>query len=279
VRQPAWPNVIPRWVGIAVLSGALTGTIFLVAQLTRNWTIVPAAALIGAMTGPLAFLVWLDDRSRVGRSVAPDALFITWLVGGGVAVVFVGVFESRYLYHPGPGSTVWIAAVEGTAKVLVPLAVCAVAPQYRTIERALALALVSAAGFAVLESLAYAVAAYGESVQAVRRVLIVRSAITPFVHLPWTTIAVIVAARAWQQRGRVTLSPKALWGIGLAIALHATWNLGIVEEGWWHLLVVPTAAVTFTVMYHLVAGVYYDGPYVAPKDHAHRHEHHHRRDR
>jgi RsiW-degrading membrane proteinase PrsW (M82 family) len=272
VRQFAWAKVIPRWIGIAVLTAGLTGAILLVAQLTKNWTIVPAAAFIGAMSGPLVFLVWLDDRARIGRSVAPDELFITWLVGGGVAVIFAGIFESHFVYHPGFGF-LWIAAIEGTAKILVPLVACSLVPKYRSLEPALALALVSAAGFAVMESLSFAVAAYGESVQDVRQVLIERAVITPFAHLPWTAMAVIVAARVWQERQRITLTPQALWGFALAIVLHALWNEAVVAHGWAHLFIVPVAITTFAVMYHLVSGVYYDGPYIIPKDYAARHHH------
>ena len=273
IQRPKWIDAIPRWVGAAVLTAGLTGAILLTAQLTKNWTIVPAAMFIGAMTGPLVFLVWLDGRTRIGRSVAPDVLFIVWLVGGGVAMIFVGIFESDYLYHARFVGYVWYSAIEATAKLLVPIAICTVLPKYRTLEHALALALVSAAGFATMESLSYAISAYDESVQAVRSSLIERSLITPFGHLPWTTMAVIVAVRAWQKRGRITLSPKALWGFGLAITLHATWNAAVVERGWWHLLVIPTAVITFAVMYHLVSGVYYDGPYVIPKDYAAQHHH------
>jgi RsiW-degrading membrane proteinase PrsW (M82 family) len=256
-----------------VLTTGLTAAILLAARLTHNWTIVPAVMFIGAMIGPLAFLVWLDDRTRIGRSVAPDVLFVTWLVGGGVAMVVVGIFEAQYLYNAGVFAFVWFSATEGTAKIVVPVTICSVVPKYRTLEHALALALVSAAGFAVLESLSYAIYAYDESVQAVRDSLIERSLITPFGHLPWTTMAVVVAVRARQKRGRITLSPKALWGFGRAITLHATWNAAVVQQGWWHVLVIPTAAITFGVMYHLGSGVYYDGPYAIPTERAHPHHH------
>ena len=59
----------------------------------------------------------------------------------------------------------------------------------------------------------------------------------------------------------------------LAAMLHATWNAAIVEGGSWHLLLIPIAIITFAVMYHLVSGVYYDGPYVIPKDYAAQHHH------
>jgi RsiW-degrading membrane proteinase PrsW (M82 family) len=252
-----------------VLTGGLTGLILLVARISSNSTMLPPAALIGAMAGPLAFLVWLDDRARVGRSVEPDVLLLVWLIGGGVAVLIAGISEHDIVHHQ-VGASLWVAATEETAKVVVPLVVCGLVPRYRTVERALALALVSSAGFAVLESLTYASFAYRESIKAVRDVLIERTVATPFVHLPWTAIAVIVAARVWHRHQRITLSPAALWGFALAIVLHATWNGAIATGGWWHLLVIPTAVVTFAVMYRLVSGVHYDGPYAIPADHAPR---------
>jgi protease PrsW len=259
--------VVPRWLLAALLLAVLTGTTLLVAEFTRNWSIVPAAIFLGAMTGPLAFAVWVTDRTRVGRAVAPDVLFITFLVGGGVATIFVGIFESAFLYRPATPGWLWIGFVEEIAKFLVPVAICTAAPKYRSVEQALALALVSAGGFAVMESVAYAISALDQSVDAARNLLLERSLVTPFGHLPWTAIAVIVGARVWQRRQRIVLTPSALWGLGLAVILHTAWNAALVEQGWWHLLVIPIGAVTFGVMYHLVSTVYYDGPYIAPKEH------------
>ena len=122
--------------------GRALGLTLLVAKLTRNWSIVAAAVFTGAMAGPLAFAVWLTDRTRIGRSVAPDVLFVTFVVGGCVASIFAGVFVSDFFYRPDTPGWLWISLVEEIAKVLVPLALCGLVPRYRSVERALALAVV-----------------------------------------------------------------------------------------------------------------------------------------
>jgi RsiW-degrading membrane proteinase PrsW (M82 family) len=253
-----------------LLMAVLAGGTLLTAKLTRNWSIVPAGIFLGAMTGPLAFATWVTDRTRVGRCVSPDVLFLTFLVGGGVGTIFAGIFESRFFYRPTTPGWLWIGLVEETAKFLVPLIICTALPKYRSAEQALALAIVSAAGFAIMESASYAIQSLDQSVVAARDTLLERTLITPFGHLPWTAIAVIVGARSWQQHKRIVLNPSALWGLGLAIVLHSLWDFVLVQQDWWHLLVVPLAVVTFVVMCHLIAGVFYDGPYIIPAEHGER---------
>lgn len=264
--EPGWRWLVPRWLKAWLLVAGLTGMAFLVAQLTNNWTIVPTAVFLGAMSGPFAFATWVTDRTRVGRSVPPDILFTTLMVGGGIAIVFAGIFESDFFYRPTGGGFLWIGVVEESAKVIVALAVCTLVPKYRSVPQALALAIVTAAGFAVFESMTYALSALDESVRAARRVLIERSLITPFGHLPWTGIAVVVAAKAWQAAGRIRLTPRALWGLGAAIALHTTWNIALVESGLWNLVVPVVALATFVLFRRILAGVFYDGPFVAPAE-------------
>ena len=264
--ERAWRWLVPRWLKAWLLIAALTGIALLVAQLTNNSTVVPTAVFLGALSGPFAFAIWVTDRTRVGRSVAPDVLFTTWLVGGGVAIVFAGIFESDFFYDPTGGGFLWIGVVEESAKVMVPLAICTVVPKYRSVPQALAFAIVAAGGFAVLESMTYALSALDESVRAARHVLFERSLITPFGHLPWTGIAVVVAATEWQAAGRIRLTPKALWGLGAAIALHTMWNIALVGGGWWNLLVPVIAVATFVLFRRILADVYYDGPYVLPAE-------------
>jgi protease PrsW len=223
--QPSrWYEVVPRWLEVALLMAVLSGTALLVAQLTGNWSILPSAIVTGAMAAPLVFAVWIDDRTHIDRSVPPDVLFITFLVGGGAATVIAGIFESDFFYGRVGLGYLWIGLVEETAKVVVPFTICALVPRYRPVPPALALAIVSAGGFAIFESIAYAFNALDQSVEAARHVLYVRSLVTPFCHIPWTAIAVIVAARAWNQKGRVDLRPKALWGFAVAVTFHTIWN-------------------------------------------------------
>lgn len=256
----------PRWLTAGLLLAGLTGMTFLVAELTDNWTIVPTAVFLGAMTGPFAFAIWVTDRTRVGRAVEPDVLFTTWLVGGAFAIVFAGFFESDFFYRPEGWGYLWIGLVEETAKVIPPLAICTLVPKYRSVEQSLAFAIVTAGGFAAFESMTYAVSALDESVGEAHDVLIERSLITPFGHLPWTGLAVIVAATAWHAAARIRLTPKALWGLGTAVALHTMWNVALVKQGWWNLLVPVTAVATFSLFYWTSRGVYYSGAYAVPAE-------------
>jgi RsiW-degrading membrane proteinase PrsW (M82 family) len=265
--EPARRRVIPRWLIAWLLTGALAGTILLVAEVTDNWSIPPSAMFLGAITGPFAFCVWLTDRTRIGRSVAPDVLFTTWLVGGGVAILFAGIFESDFFYRPVGGGYLWIGLVEETAKVVAPFAICTWMPKYRSVPQALALGIATAAGFAVFESMAYAFFALDESIREAHDVLVERSIITPFGHLPWTGLAVIVAAREWDAAGRIRLTPKALWGLGVAIVLHTMWNLALIERGWWYVLVPVIAVATFGLFFRVLTGVYYSGGYAVPPEH------------
>jgi RsiW-degrading membrane proteinase PrsW (M82 family) len=269
-RVAAWRSFVPRWFWAGLLMAALAGGTLLTATITRNWSIVPAGIFLGALTGPLAFCTWVTDRTRIGRSVSPDVLLLTFLVSAGVGTTFAGIFESRFFYQPTSWGWLWIAVVEETAKFLVPLAICTALPKYRSVEQALALAIVAAAGFAVMESAAYAISSLDQSVVAARDTLLERTLVTPFGHLPWTAIAVIVAARSWSGHQRIVLSPAALWGLGLAIALHTLWDLVLVHQDWWHLFVLAIGSVTFVVLCALIADVYYDGPYVVPGEHGER---------
>jgi RsiW-degrading membrane proteinase PrsW (M82 family) len=253
------------WVGLLI--GVLSGATFLVAELSDNWTVAPTGVFLGAMAGPFAFAVWLTDRTRVGRSVPPDLLFVTWLGGGGFAILFTGFFESEFFRRGGGQGYLWVGLVEETAKLIVPLAVCAVVPRCRSVEQALALAVATAAGFAAFESMTFALYALDESGRAARRVLLERTFVTPFGHLPWTGIAVVVAATAWRAAGRVRLTPAALWGFGAAVVLHTSWNIVLVNRGWWSVLIPVIAAITATLFLREVHGVYYDGPYAIPADH------------
>lgn len=263
----AWRWLVPRWLKAGLLIGTLSGVALLVAQLTDNWTVIPTAVFLGALAGPFAFAIWVTDRTRIGRSVAPDVLFTTWLIGGGIAIVFAGIFESDYFYQPVGWGFLWIGVVEESAKVIVPLTLCAFVAKYRSVPQALAFAIVTAAGFAVFESMTYALSALDESVRAARNVLFERSLITPFGHLPWTGIAVVVAAREWQAAGRIRLTPKALWGLGAAIALHTSWNIALVGRGWWNLFVPVIGAATFVLFFRILADVFYDGPNIAAAEH------------
>ena len=260
--------LFPRWLKGGLLLAALCAVTFLVAEVSGNWTIAPTAVFLGSMAGPFALAIWITDRTRVGRSVPSDVLFTTFLVGGGVAILFTGFFESAFFYPAAGRGYLWIGLVEETSKVITALVICTAVPKYRSVEQALAFAIVTAGGFAAFESMTYALYALDDdSARAARRVLLERTFITPFGHLPWTCIAVVVAATAWQAAHRILLTPRALWGLAAAIVLHTSWNFVLVEGGWWSLVVPIVAAATFLLFRRVIAGVYYDGPTALAAEH------------
>ena len=261
-----WP--VPRWLKAGLLVGVLAGATFAVAELSDNWTIAPTAVLLGALAGPFAFAVWVTDRTRVGRSVPPDVLFVTFLVGGGVAIVFTGFFEADLFYSSTDFGYLWVGFIEETAKVIAPLAICTAVMKYRSVEQALAFAIVTAGGFATFESMTFALFALDDdNARAARRVLLERTFVTPFGHLPWTAIAVVVAARVWQSARRIVITPRALWGLGAAIVLHTFWNVALVKGRWWNVAIPVIAATTLLLFRRVISGVFYAGPYAIPTDH------------
>src|SRR5262245_58573303 len=92
-------RLVPRWLQAGLLIAVLCGVTFAIAELSNNWTVAPTGVFLGALAGPFAFAIWVTDRTRVGRSVPPDVLFATWLVGAGFAIGFTGFFESHVFYN------------------------------------------------------------------------------------------------------------------------------------------------------------------------------------
>jgi RsiW-degrading membrane proteinase PrsW (M82 family) len=259
---------VPRWLAAWLLLGALSGFTLLIARLTDNWSLTPTAIFVGALSGPIALATWVTDRTRIGASVPPDTLFMTAVVGGGFAILLSGTLEDQFFQKPGVIGFAWVGLVEELAKVAAPLLICAFVVRYRTVERALALAVVAALGFAVLESVTYATAALNHSdIRSAHRLLFQRSVTTAVGHIPWTVIAVSVAATAWYRKGRPSFGPNALWGLVLVMVLHVMWNGSVVAGGWWQLFEPVIGLTTFVVFYSRVSRVRYEGPYVAPDEH------------
>lgn len=266
--EPTESPLVPRWFKVWLLVATVAGALFAVANLNSNETVVPPAVFLGALAGPLAFSTWVTDKTRVGRSVPPDILYVTWIIGGGLGAMFTAIFSTRFFFDPTGTGVLWVGIVEEAAKVATPLGIYIFARKYRSVEQALAFAMVSAAGFAVFESLSYGLAALDLSVSSARNTLLWRSALTPFGHLPWTGLAVVVAVKAWEPDDRPSLSPLAWWGFIAAVGLHTAWNLTLVEGGWLLLITPLVGAIGFWMFFREIRDVFYDGPYAVPAEHA-----------
>jgi RsiW-degrading membrane proteinase PrsW (M82 family) len=266
--RPIQAPLVPRWAKVWLLTMGLGASLLLVAALNGNDTVVPAGIFLAALAGPLAFCTWVTDRTRVGRSVPPDVLLTTLLVGGGIGALFAALFNSRFFFDPTGTGVLWVGPMEEIAKLIVPLGVYVFVRKYRSVEQALAYALVSAAGFAVFESMSYGLEALELSVDDARNVLIARSVLTPFGHLPWTGLAAVVAAKAWEPDDRPHLSLMAGWGLLAAMGLHTAYNLSLVDGGWLLLTWPVVGVASFWLFWHEIRDVFYDGAYAVPAEHA-----------
>jgi RsiW-degrading membrane proteinase PrsW (M82 family) len=266
-RPTSYP-VVPRWAKVWLLTLALGASLLLVAALNDNETVVPGGIFLAALAGPLAFCAWVTDRTRVGRSVAPDVLVAAMIAGGGIGTLFAALFSSRFFFDPTGTGVLWVGPLEEIAKLLVPLAIYLFARKYRSVEQALAYALVSAAGFAVFESMSYGLAALELGVHEARNVLIIRSVLTPFGHLPWTGLAAVVAAKAWEPDDRPRVTLVAAWGLLAAMGLHTAYNLTLVDGGWLLLTWPIVGVASFWLFWRETRDVFYDGAYAVPAEHA-----------
>jgi RsiW-degrading membrane proteinase PrsW (M82 family) len=259
-----WNHRVPRWLIAWLVFASMSGLALLLAQLTHNWTIAPTAAFVGGVSGPVALATWLTDRTGIGRSVRPDLLFMVAVAGGAFAIVAAALFQTQTFVHLNVPEALNVAVTEELAKVTVPILICVALPRYRSPEQAVALAVSTAAGFAAFESMTYALTAADKSLVGARDLLFERSVVTPFGHLPWTVIAVAVAATEWKRRGRVALGPKSRWGLLVAIVLHAAWNTEVGRPGHWVALGVVNGAITFGLFVFCIRDLRYTGPYQEP---------------
>jgi RsiW-degrading membrane proteinase PrsW (M82 family) len=209
-----------------VLAG-LFGYVVLLLELliTRNTTVFPALLLVGALTVPLAVLLWAVTGKYSALAPASTVL-VTVLVGGLVGIVGAGILESVAGAILGRDMVLLVGFIEESVKLLVPLVVLLVAYR-RTVHGGVAIGVAAGAGFAVLETMGYGFnALLGRSggIGAVDATLLLRGVLAPAGHIAWT--GAVCAAIWFLRSGR-----RPVWGvlatIGAylaAIVLHTVWD-------------------------------------------------------
>ncbi|MFE9773409.1 PrsW family glutamic-type intramembrane protease [Streptomyces sp. NPDC005931] len=209
-----------RWMRVWWATMALSLLLAAVAHSTGNSFVLPAAFFYGAAAGPIALLVATQDRTGIAASVPAVTLLGTFLFGGGVAIVLGGFFDALFV-HPLDGPRILrVGFIEEPAKILTVIAVAAIGG-YRTKRSGLALGLATATGFAVMESMAYALATVPKGVFRAETVELVRGLTTPFGHLAWTGFFCAVAFGVWERRGRMVLTLPIAGVFLLVCLLHS----------------------------------------------------------
>jgi protease PrsW len=229
VRRPVprawWRRWLPSWFLVLLTGMVLFGLVDQALVGTGDPLYLPGLILIGSLTVPAAFAVYVSQLKIVGP-VPARVLALSALWGGVLGTVIAGVLETDTARTLGWLPTPLIGLIEESAKLVVPLGVLLVGRRLRRETTGLSVGVAVGVGFAVLETMGYAlvtlVASQG-SVAAMDAVLLQRALLTSVGHAAWTGLA---AAALW--RLRIQHTGRALLGFTatfvLVVTLHAIWD-------------------------------------------------------
>lgn len=214
-----------RWAWLLVLVFGAIGYLLVLGTLllTDNLNYVPSLLLLGSLVVPSSVLVFAANR---GRQRAPTWLVVGVVVSGGIiGTVAAGLVEYDVLQRLGTLPMLAVAAIEESAKLVVPIMVFIVGRVWLPTSGAV-IGIASGMGFASLETMGYglhALLATG-SIFDVDRTLLLRGLLSPAGHIAWTGV---VTAALWRvpQSDRKVRAAVVVAAIFLGVVgLHAVWD-------------------------------------------------------
>lgn len=213
------------WLVVLVVGVVLFELVRRTLMETQKPNFVPSLILLGAVVIPASFLAFVAGR-RVPADVPGIPLVVTALLGGVIGTVVAGTLEYDTLQRLGAVPLLAVAVIEEAAKLVVP-AVLLLSFYRRKSANGLVIGVASGAGFAVLETMGYAMVALIESrgqLAAVDGTLLLRGLFSPAGHMAWTGLTAAAlwhtAARGWSGRAVATLVGTYV----LAVVLHTLWD-------------------------------------------------------
>jgi protease PrsW len=227
-RPAPGPSGLRRhgWLAVLAVGAALFVAVERTLVGTGNPNFVPSAILLGAGITPAAFLAFVYGR-RLAYRVSPAVIAGAALLGGVIGTVAAGTLEYDAQRDLGSLDMAGVGFIEETCKLVVPLAVLALLPRYRTRADGLLIGVAAGAGFAALETMGYAfttlVQTRGNIADTVD-VLLLRGLMSPAGHMAWTGIAAAALFAAAESGWRARRAGWFLAAFGLAVALHALWD-------------------------------------------------------
>jgi protease PrsW len=217
-----------RWAWLAVLIAGL-GLYEVVRQAylnTANANLVPSLLLLGAVTGPATFVVFIYGRDW-HFDVGGATVMAVGFVGGIIGVTAASLLEYHTLVTLGSLPLFAVAVIEEAVKLAAPLAVLLLVPRSRRLANGLLAGVASGAGFAIMETLGYSAVELiqsHENVAEVNTLLLRRGLFSPTTHMAWTGLTATAlwyaASQGWHIRGLAVFA-----AVFLAVSvLHATWD-------------------------------------------------------
>jgi protease PrsW len=217
-----------RWAWLAALIAGLTlYEIVRQAYLnTANANLVPSLLLLGAVTGPATFVVFIYGRDWQ-FDVGGATVMAVGFVGGIIGVTAASLLEYHTLVTLGSLPLIAVAVIEEAVKLAAPLAVLLLRRSRRPVNGML-VGVASGAGFAIMETLGYSAVELiqsHENVAEVNSLLLHRGLFSPTTHMAWTGLTATAlwyaASRGWNIRGLAVFAAVFL----AASVLHATWDM------------------------------------------------------
>jgi len=246
---PARPGVRRHaWIAVLVVGVALFLAVERTLVATQNPNFVPSAILLGAAIVPAAFLTFVYGRG-LPYDVSPPVVLTAAFLGGVIGTVVAGTLEFDAQRDLGFLPMVGVGLIEGTSKLIIPLAVLIFFARYRKLADGLLIGVAAGAGFA-LETMGYAFVTLIQSKGSITDtvdVLLLRGIMSPAGHMAWTGIsatALYAAAEAGWTGRRVG---GFVGAFVLAVALHTAWDSQDSLIGTAIVAVVSLAALGWTV--------------------------------
>jgi RsiW-degrading membrane proteinase PrsW (M82 family) len=228
--------LLRRWSWLPVL--AVGAVLYELVRLTLEGTgdplFVPTLILLGAAVIPVAFVAFISGRN-LSFGVGGWAVGLTALLGGVVGVLVAGAVEYQTARSLGAVPPPVVGLVEEFAKLLVPAAVLLLLRRTRRPADGLLLGVACGAGFAVLETMGYALVALvgsGGNLSVVNDLLLDRGLLSPAAHMAWTGLAAAALWRAATEHWRARAVVRFLVVYLLVAALHAAWDSTV--SAWAH---------------------------------------------
>ena len=222
-RHPA----LRRWSWLGVLAlGVVAYLVVLQTMLsTQNANYFPSLLLIGAITVPMATLVFAATGGRREVPTSTGLLVFTAVVGGLVGTLAAGAVEYDTLRNLSTIPMLAVGLIEETAKLAVPLAIYLLM-RHRDPREGVLIGIASGMGFATLETMGYGFQTLlaAHSIAAVDTTLLMRALLSPAGHIAWTgmTVAMLWRIRTAPHRGRAIWAFVATFVV--AVLLHAAWD-------------------------------------------------------
>lgn len=205
------------------------------AAYTRDVVLLPGVFLLGSFLVPFALLVWLiEHATRLwlagdgGTALVPFRLLLAFAAGGALGVWPAALIEHELTRLVPVGYFLWVAVAEEAVKLVIVVLLAVGLTGYRRRDGMMLGAAVGL-GFAAFESAGYAyevVRSQGTmDIPAVIEVQVSRGVLTPVGHALWTALAAGALFAAASAAGRLRLTWSVLGWLGVAIGLHAGWDV------------------------------------------------------